>query len=69
MNSRQEIIPKIGQTILVSSPAGERRVKVTHLSEDIKDGRAGFDGDFLNDTTGDYPNGVWGYLTDIIAIL
>jgi hypothetical protein len=57
---------KIGDVITYRTfSGGDRKVTVTNVSDNIKNGRAGFDGIIVGWPT-DY---VWGYNTQIIEIL
>jgi hypothetical protein len=57
---------KIGDLITYRTFSGEdRKVTVTNVTDNIKNGRAGFDGIIVGWPT-DY---VWGYNTQIIEIL
>ena len=57
---------KIGDVITYRTfSGGDRKVTVTNVSDNIKNGRAGFDGIIVG-----WPTGyVWGYNTQIIEIL
>jgi hypothetical protein len=53
---------QIGDVIIYEAFGGERRtVKVNFVSQDIKNGRAGFDG-----VTVDGNESVWGYCSQIV---
>jgi hypothetical protein len=63
MNSQQPAV-RVGSVIRYRALANEvREVTVDYVSNDIKNGYAGFDGTMAN---GD---GVWGYMTDVIAVV
>jgi hypothetical protein len=57
---------QVGDVIIYRAYSGENReVLVSSVSDDIKNGRAGFDGAIV----GDSENLVWGYCSQIVRFI
>lgn len=60
---------RVGQVIWYDDFGGNRRrVRIESLHEDIKNGRSGFDGKWLNGAFEGGFDGVWGYCSQIVTV-